>query len=488
MCRYEGEGGKSMVVRVEIPTPFRAFAGDSEYVTATGRTINEVLNNLTGENIQLRRHLFSDDGHLRSYINVYLNDRDIRHLRRGNTAVAEADVVSIVPSIAGGSAGRDDVPLSPSELQRYHRHIIMPEVGIEGQKRIKASKVLIIGAGGLGSPLALYLAAAGVGTIGIVDFDVVDISNLQRQVLYDTKDLGRSKLASACDRIKDLNPGIEVVPYETQLTSQNALDILSGYDIIVDGTDNFPTRYLVNDACVLLGKPNVYGSIFRFDGQVSVFDATRGPCYRCLYPSPPPPGLVPSCAEGGVLGVLPGIVGSMQAVETLKLILGQGDPLIGRLILFDALNMSFREMKLRKDPECPVCGKHRTIDKLIDYDQFCGVTPDGTNGNAGREFEVTPEELKQRLDGGEEIQILDVREMHEYQIANLGGLLIPLSELPKRLSELDPSVELIVHCKTGRRSARAVEILRQTGFTRVKNLVGGITAWAERIDPSMKRY
>jgi molybdopterin/thiamine biosynthesis adenylyltransferase/rhodanese-related sulfurtransferase len=384
------------------------------------------------------------------------------------------------------SLTQSGMQFSKEEILRYSRHLVMPEVGVEGQKKLKAARALMIGAGGLGSPVGLYLAAAGVGTIGIVDFDVVDATNLQRQVLHSTKDVGRSKIESARESINDINPHVQVKTYETRLASENALDILREYDVIVDGSDNFPTRYLVNDACVLLDKPNVYGSIFRFDGQVSVFDVKRGPCYRCLYPSPPPPGLVPNCAESGVLGVLPGIIGSLQALETIKLILGEGETLIGRLVLFDALKMTFREMKLRKNPDCPICGKHPTITSLIDYDQFCGTVPQAANSVDN--YQITPEELKKRLDRGDELFILDVREQHEYDIANLGGCLISLGELPKRFRELDSTKEIIVHCKMGGRSAKAVEFLKHSGFTKVKNLIGGIDAWIERIDPTLLRY
>lgn len=364
----------------------------------------------------------------------------------------------------------------------------MPEIGMDGQQKLKSAGVLIVGAGGLGSPLALYLAAAGVGRIGIVDFDVVDLSNLQRQILHGTPDLGRPKVESADDRIHALNPHVRVDRYREQLSSSNAMEILRPYDVIIDGTDNFPTRYLVNDACVLLKKPNVYGSIFRFEGQMSVFDATRGPCYRCLYPSPPPPGVVPSCAEGGVMGVLPGIVGTIQALETLKLITGLGSPLIGRLVLFDGLGMQFRELKLRKDPACPVCGDHPAIHELIDYEQFCGTAMNKPGEPEAQPQDITPEELRSRLDGGEDVFLLDVREPNEYQYVNLGGYLIPLHELPKRLSELDPAREIVVHCKMGSRSARAAAFLRKAGFAKVRNLLGGIDAWAEHIDKTMRRY
>jgi molybdopterin/thiamine biosynthesis adenylyltransferase/rhodanese-related sulfurtransferase len=380
------------------------------------------------------------------------------------------------------------VTLSNDEILRYSRHLIMPEVGMDGQTKLKAAKVLCIGAGGLGSPLALYLAAAGVGTLGVVDFDIVDFTNLQRQIIHSTADVGRPKLESAAEKIKAINPYVEVRPFETRLTSANALEIFRDFDIVVDGTDNFPTRYLVNDACVLTGKPNVYGSIFRFEGQVSVFATEQGPCYRCLYPEPPPPGLVPSCAEGGVLGILPGLVGVMQATEAIKLILGKGEPLIGRLVLVDALGMKFRELKLRKNPDCPVCGKNPTITKLIDYNQFCGIRGEETPLPQSTMPEITVEELKRRQDAGEDLFILDVREPHEYQISNLGGHLIPLGDLPKRVNELDSSREIVAHCKMGGRSAKAVDFLRQAGFTKVKNLTGGINAWAEKVDPRMPKY
>jgi sulfur-carrier protein adenylyltransferase/sulfurtransferase len=377
--------------------------------------------------------------------------------------------------------------LSKDEILRYSRHLIMPEVGMEGQQKLKAASVLCIGTGGLGSPLALYLAAAGVGTLGLVDFDVVDFTNLQRQIIHSTADVGRSKLDSATDKIEAMNPFVEVRRFDTRLSSDNAMRIFRDFDIIVDGTDNFPTRYLVNDACVLSGKPNVYGSIFRFEGQASVFGMKEGPCYRCLYPEPPPPGLVPSCAEGGVLGILPGLVGLIQATETIKLILGAGDPLIGRLLLVDALGMRFRELKLRKNPECPVCGPNRTITELIDYQEFCGIRGEEAPVTAGIP-EIQPEELKRRLDAGEDIFVLDVREPHEYQICNLNGHLIPLGDLPKRMNELDSSREIVAHCRSGVRSGKAVDFLRQAGFRKVRNLSGGILAWADKVDPRMPKY
>jgi sulfur-carrier protein adenylyltransferase/sulfurtransferase len=383
------------------------------------------------------------------------------------------------------------ISLSSQEVARYSRHLIMPEVALEGQKRLKAARILLIGAGGLGSPLGLYLAAAGIGRIGLVDFDLVDFSNLQRQIIHGTPDVGRPKLQSAKDRMQAINPEVQIDLHETALKSENALSILDPYDIVIDGTDNFPTRYLVNDACVLLGKPNVYGSIFRFDGQASVFFPPQGPCYRCLYPQPPPPGEVPSCAEGGVLGMLPGLIGCLQATEAVKLVLGKGTPLIGRLVLYDALQMTFQEFKIRRNPKCPMCGDHPTITTLIDYEQFCGIRGQEAAGplptdNLG---EITVEELKRRLDQHEEIFILDVRNPEEFQICRIPGTtLIPLGELPRRFQQLDKNREMVVHCKSGMRSQKAVQFLREQGFRKLQNLKGGILAWANKIDPTMPKY
>jgi adenylyltransferase/sulfurtransferase len=363
----------------------------------------------------------------------------------------------------------------------------MPEVGMTGQEKLKAARVLCIGAGGLGSPLALYLAAAGVGTLGLVDFDVVDVTNLQRQILHTTADVRRPKLTSAGEKLKGINPFVNVKKYPTKLTSANALDIFREFDIVADGTDNFATRYLVNDACVLTGKPNVYASIFRFEGQASVFATKDGPCYRCLYAAPPPPGLVPSCAEGGVLGILPGLLGVVQATEVIKLILGLGDPLIGRLLLVDALGMKFRELRLRKNPDCPVCGANPTVKELIDYEEFCGIRGEDAAVTV-KVPEIKPEELKSRLDAGKDIFVLDVREPHEFQICNIGGYLIPLGELSRRVHELDSSREMVVLCRSGPRSAKAVDFLRQAGFRKVKNLKGGILAWSDQVDPNMPKY
>jgi adenylyltransferase/sulfurtransferase len=378
--------------------------------------------------------------------------------------------------------------LSRDEISRYARHLIIPDVGIDGQKRLKAARVLLIGAGGLGSPLALYLAAAGVGHIGIVDFDVVDVTNLQRQILHGTKDVGRSKLASARERIADINPFVELTTYETALTSKNALGIIEKYDLVVDGTDNFPTRYLVNDACVMLGKPNVYGSVFRFEGQASVFSTKDGPCYRCLFPEPPPPGTVPSCAEGGVLGVLPGLIGTIQATEAIKLILGIGEPLVGRLLLVDALGAQFRTVKVRKNPVCPACGTHE-ITELIDYDEFCGMKPEaGSRKPENTMPEITPLELAERLRAGD-IDLIDVREPHEWDIAHIpGARLIPLGNLPAAVPSLDRTRDIVVQCRSGARSGRAVRLLQAAGFTRVRNLAGGILRWSDDVDPRIPKY
>ena len=380
--------------------------------------------------------------------------------------------------------------LTNEEILRYSRHLILPDVGMEGQRRLKGSKVLMVGTGGLGAPLGLYLAAAGVGRIGIVDFDVVDVTNLQRQVIHGTKDVGRPKIDSAADRMLDINPDLQIDKHEVALTSANALEIINDYDIVVDGTDNFPTRYLINDACVLLGKPNAYGSIFRFEGQATVFGYEDGPCYRCLYPEPPPPGLVPSCAEGGVLGILPAVIGSIQATEAVKLILGKGETLKGRLLLYDALNMKFRELKLRRNPECPVCGDNPTVTELIDYQQFCGIPQQEAEEAAMESLpEITPLELKAKLDAKEDIFVLDVREPQEYDIAKIPGTtLIPLGELPRRVGELDSTADIVIHCRSGVRSAKAQHILKDMGFSRVTNLSGGILQWSDDVDPTVAKY
>jgi sulfur-carrier protein adenylyltransferase/sulfurtransferase len=482
-----------MAVTVLIPTPLRPFVGGRDAVELEAGSVGELLDRLTGQHAELKPHLFATDGRLRSFVNVYVNDRDIRQLAQRETPVRPGDTVSIIPSIAGGTAtqvgAQHAAPLLPKlsheEILRYSRHLILPDVGVEGQQKLKAARVLLIGAGGLGSPAALYLAAAGVGTLGLVDFDVVDKTNLQRQILHGTSTVGVSKLQSASARIHDLNPNVRVETFETRLTSENALDIIREFDIVADGTDNFPTRYLVNDACVLLDKPNVYGSIFRFEGQASVFHAKRGPCYRCLYSEPPPPGLVPSCAEGGVVGVLPGIIGSIQAMETIKLILGAGQPLIGRLVLFDALKLQFRELRLEKDPDCPVCGSHPTVTELIDYQAFCGIGAEPSYEGA----EITAHELRDEWQRNPGLLVVDVREPHEYEIAHIdGAVLIPLGELPDRLTELDGHREVVTHCHHGARSLKALEILKAAGFSKVRSLRGGIDAWAVNVDPSLPRY
>ncbi|MGD0498738.1 MAG: ubiquitin-like small modifier protein 1 [Bryobacteraceae bacterium] len=484
------------MAKVLIPTPLRQFTAKQDAVTVPGATVGETLAALTAQYPDLRKQIFNDEGKVRSFVNVYLNDEDIRYLAKDATAVQDGDTISLVPSIAGGSAVAAPPAagaLSNDEILRYSRHLIIPEVGVEGQEKLKAAKALLIGAGGLGAPLGLYLAAAGVGRLGIVDFDVVDFTNLQRQVIHSTADVGRKKLDSAAEKMQAINPHVTVVKHETALSSENALDILKDYDIVVDGTDNFPTRYLVNDACVLLGKPNVYGSIFRFEGQATVFAYPGGPCYRCLYPEPPPPGLVPSCAEGGVLGILPGVIGLIQATETVKLILGIGEPLVGRLLLYDALGMRFRELKLRKNPECPVCGERPTIRRLIDYHQFCGVPnpkqpapAQETKVNDG-EIEVT--EVKRKLDNGDDFVLIDVREPHEYRICNIpGAKLIPLGEVARRMGELDPEDDIVIHCKSGIRSAKACGILRNAGFKQVRNMKGGILAWSDQVDPRVPKY
>jgi molybdopterin/thiamine biosynthesis adenylyltransferase/rhodanese-related sulfurtransferase/molybdopterin converting factor small subunit len=483
-----------MGVTIVIPTPLRQFAGGRSEVEVQAATAGDALRELTTEHAELRKHLYNEQDALRNFINVYVGDEDIRHLDGPATPVRDGETIMIVPSIAGGNVAAEaraesSLPeLSGEELARYSRHLILPEVGLEGQKKLKAARVLTIGTGGLGSPLGLYLAAAGVGTIGVVDFDVVDASNLQRQVIHGTKDIGRKKIESAAERIKDINPNTNVEAFETRLTSENALELFRDFDVIVDGTDNFPTRYLVNDASVLTGKPNVYGSIFRFEGQASVFWAEKGACYRCLYPEPPPPGLVPSCAEGGVLGVLPGIVGTIQANEVIKVILGAEGILLNRLLLFDAWKMTFRQLKLRKDPACPLCGDNPTIRELIDYEEFCGLrTPEPEK--PGLE-EITATELKSMIDSGQDFQLIDVREPYEFEIARIpNAKLIPLGEVAARKNEIDESKIAVMQCKGGVRSAKAIEALRNAGFSgRLINLKGGIGAWSNDVDPSVPKY
>ena len=484
-----------MPVSIHIPTPLRPFTEKLDVVQANGATVGEVLQDLTTRYAGLKQHLYAPDGRLRSFVNIYVGDDDIRYLQKEQTPVVDGQTLSIIPSVAGGAgAVAAALPaLTPDEVKRYSRHLILSEVGMDGQRKLKAAKVLCIGAGGLGSPVAMYLAAAGVGTIGIVDFDTVDVSNLQRQILHGTSDVGRSKLASAKDTLKELNPHVNVIAHEVALSSANALDLFRGYDVVVDGTDNFPTRYLVNDACVLLGIPNAYGSIFRFEGQASVFATKDGPCYRCLYPEPPPPGLVPSCAEAGVLGILPGLVGTIQATEAVKLILGVGQTLAGRFLIYDAMKMRFRELTLRQDPECPVCGTSPTVTALIDYDQFCGVVPAQAAPAApvlsGAMADVSVLEFKAMRDAGTAPLLVDVREPHEYQICKIeGAILIPLGDLPARVGELDPAVEVVMQCRSGVRSGKAATFLREQGFRSVHNLTGGILAWIDQVDPSQPKY
>jgi adenylyltransferase/sulfurtransferase len=473
--------------KVLIPAALRPFTKGQSEVHINGTTIGEILGNFAEQFPEVRRHLYDEKGQLRNFVNIFLGDDDVRFLQQEKTPVNDSDLISIVPAVAGGSENGNLV-LSNEEIMRYSRHLILPEVAMEGQKKLKAASVLLIGAGGLGSPLAMYLAAVGVGRLGLVDFDVVDASNLQRQVIHSTRNVGRPKLESAREYIYGVNPNVQVATFETRFTSENALEIARDYDIIIDGTDNFPTRYLVNDVSVLLGKPNVYGSIFRFEGQASVFWAEQGPCYRCLYPQPPPPGLVPSCAEGGVLGVLPGIIGCIQANEAIKLILGKGEPLLGRLLLFDALGMRFREMKLRKDPNCPICGEHRTIHEPIDYEQFCGVPVVEEHGETTNPFDISAKALADKLTR-DRIFLLDVREPEEYEICYIpSATLIPLKQLPERLAEIDGSREIVAYCRTGKRSAQAVELLHKAGYVSAKNLAGGIYAWADEVDSSVPKY
>ena len=476
-----------MAIEIFIPTPLRPFiqGKDRLEIEASEKTasIAHLFQHLSEENPSLKKYIFNEEGKLRNFINIYLNEEDIRYKQGEETALKDGDSISIIPSIAGGTS-----TLSPNELRRYDRHIILPEVGLEGQEKLKNSSVLLIGAGGLGSPLALYLAAAGIGKIGIVDFDVVDESNLQRQILHGKSFISRPKLESAAARLNDLNEHVEVVCHNEALSSENALELFKDYDLIADGTDNFPTRYLVNDACVLLNKPNVYGSIFRFEGQVSVFHYQDGPCYRCLYSEPPPPGLVPSCAEGGVFGVLPGVVGCLQATEVIKVLLGIGEVLSEKLLIFDALRMHFRTVTLRKNENCVVCGKNPTVTELIDYQQFCGIPSQDTEVKQD-EQSISAEELKKRIEKDRNFTLLDVREHYEAEISQIeDSVIIPLPEIEIRYSELDPKQEIIVYCKSGMRSATALDILKQKGFHNIKNLRGGINEYANTVDHSLTTY
>jgi adenylyltransferase/sulfurtransferase len=493
------------MVKILIPYALRSFTGRSAEVEVEGSTAGEAIRALANAYPELKAHLFADDGQLRGFINLFADGVNINTMQGLDTPVPENGEVMIVPAIAGGTVSStepqsgvastmrgsplDEPPpgLTNGEIARYSRHLLLPEIGVEGQEKLKAAKVLIVGTGGLGAPLALYLAAAGVGTIGLVDFDVVDESNLQRQIIHSTRDVGRPKTASAKDRIKGINPLVNVVTHNVMLTSQNALEIIAGYDIVADGTDNFQTRYLVNDACVFLGKFNVYGSVFQFEGQASVFGSKDGPCYRCLYPSPPPPGLVPSCAEGGVMGVLPGIIGTIQAAEVIKIIVGGAKPLTGRLLIFDAWRMTFRELKLGKNPDCPVCGENPSIRELVDYEQFCGLkkTPDSDPIDT-----ITAVDLKKRLDNGDRIQFIDIREPHERAIVKFpGAVVVPLGQLARRMDEFDPSTDAVFLCKIGQRSILGIRALREAGYTgKLLNLEDGLNAWARDVDKTMPIY
>lgn len=504
------------MANIRIPTPLRAYTQGQASIEAPGETVGEALTNLVERHPDLRLHLFNDD-ELRSFVNIFIDDEDIRFLQGLDTEIAADDSLRIIPSIAGGhNAPLHErlADLNRQEVKRYSRHVVMPEVGMEGQRRLKASSVLLIGAGGLGSPLALYLAAAGIGRIGLVDYDVVDFTNLQRQVIHGISTVGQSKLDSAAARMLDLNPDIEVVKYRQPLASENALAIFAeNWDIVIDGTDNFPTRYLVNDACVKLGIPNVYGSIFRFEGQLSVFHAEAGPCYRCMFPQPPPPGLVPSCAEGGVLGILPGTIGTMQATEAIKLLLGIGEPMIGRMLLYDALEMSFQTIKVRKDPHCSVCGIDQAAIELIDYEQFCGMPAhDHSEFSAVDEITefniqtVTVHDVHQALENGDDVVVVDVRDPHEWDISAIeGALRIPKPQIQlakngiqagrKRweetvLKDIPKDKKLYLHCRSGKRSADSIAFLSEVGYDldRMYNVEGGILAWADEIDPNMPKY
>ena len=478
-------------VKVIIPTALRQHTDNKMEFKLNAQDVGDALKELVKTFPNLKRQIYSENGRLRNFINVYLNEEDIRYKEGERTPVKEGDTLMIVPAVAGGAHDsvedeetRPQVSFSSGEFARYSRHLIMPEVGMEGQRKLKSSSVLIIGAGGLGTPSATYLAAAGVGRLGIVDFDNIEKSNLHRQVLYSEQDVGKSKADVAKERLLKINPNVSVEVHKVKLDSSNALGILGAYDIILDGTDNFPTRYLVNDACVLLGKPNVYASIFRFEGQASVFYAKEGPCYRCLYPEPPPPGLVPSCAEGGVLGVLPGIMGSIQAAEAIDLIIGKGTPLIGRLMLFDALDMKFRELKLRKNPECKICGPNATVKELIDYQAFCGVEEE-----LSPDLEVTPRQLAEIMARGKAVVVVDVREPWEYEINHIeGAKLMPLNELSQRVNELSTADNIVVNCLSGGRSAQATRLLNSMGFKKAKNLKGGMRAWVAEVQPEMPTY
>jgi adenylyltransferase/sulfurtransferase len=472
------------MIKILIPYALRSFTERNAEVEVSGKTAGEAVNALASIYPDIKAHLFTDNGQLRDFINLFVDGKNVNSLQGLDTPVADNGEVMIVPAIAGGTG---ESGLTNEEIARYSRHLLLPEIGVEGQKKLKAAKVLIVGTGGLGAPLGLYCAAAGIGTIGLVDFDVVDESNLQRQIIHSTRDIGRPKVASAKDRIKGVNPLVNVVMHNTTLSSQNALDIIAQYDIVADGTDNFQTRYLVNDACVFLDKPNIYGSVFQFEGQASVFGVKDGPCYRCLYPSPPPPGLVPSCAEGGVMGVLPGIIGTIQAAETIKIIVGGAKPLVGRLLHFDAWRMSFRELKLDKDENCPVCGKDPSIRELIDYEQFCGLKK--TQDSETIET-ITAVDLKQRMDKGDHFQFIDIREPHERAIVKFpNAIIMPLGQLVRRMDELNPGIDSVFLCKIGQRSILGIRALREAGYKgKLLNLQDGLNAWAKNVDKTMPVY
>ncbi len=478
-------------VTVRLPALLRALAGGATEVSVDGATVEEAAHRLAVAHPGLRPRLLAPDGRLRGSVAVYLNNEDVRAGNGGETRLHDGDVLEVLPALAGGWEGvapADGPALGRDELVRYSRHLLLPEVGIAGQKRLRAAKVLVVGAGGLGAPAALYLAAAGVGELGLVDFDRVDMTNLQRQVLYTTGDLGRPKLDAARDRLRELNPDVRVTAHPVRLTAENALETIRPYDVVLDGTDNFPTRYLTNDACVLLGKPDVYGSIYRFEGQASVFDARHGPCYRCLYPEPPPPDLVPSCAEAGVFGVLPGLVGIVQATETIKLLVGIGEPLIGRLLLFDAQAMAFRELRLRKNPGCVLCSAGATQHGLVDYATFCGIDPDGAATDRGVPG-VSATALRAELDSSDPPTLIDVREPPEWEIVRLpGATLLPRSQFGERVSELTHARRVVLYCSTGARSAQAVRLLLDLGFENVRSLEGGLRAWARDVDPELPAY
>lgn len=485
-----------MAVTVLIPTTLRLFTNQRSEVALEGQTVGQIIEAFSDEYPETKKALFDESGKLRSFVNIFLNGDNIKKLQGYETAVRDGDEIMLIPAIAGGASndsildGRKGEKLTNEEIQRYSRHLLLKEVGVKGQKRLKAAKVLIVGLGGLGAPLAQYLAAAGVGTIGLIDFDEVEESNLQRQVIHGTRDIGRPKVASARDSIRQINPLVKVETYNYLLTAENALDIIEEYDVVADASDNYQTRYLVNDACVLLGKPDVFGAMYQFEGQATVYDSKEGPCYRCMYPAPPPPGLVPSCATGGVVGVLPGIIGTIQANEVIKLIVGGGNPLVGRLITFDAWHMKWRELKICKDPNCPVCGENPTITELeeYDYEDFCGIKQQEEENEAVEAIEA--KELKRRLDEGEKITIIDVREPHERAIVKfLDAKAIPIGQLARRQNELDPTVDTVFVCKEGLRSILAVNTLREAGYSgKMFNLKDGTNAWARDVDPSFPQY